>query len=88
MRAFEFQGPENLGAKSSKMSHNGFSAAAMKPSVMVAVRGDSGGGKGSRRAVVWAMDNLMHEADRLVLVHVMPKIVSIPTPCTLLSFTF
>ncbi|KAF3439635.1 hypothetical protein FNV43_RR17913 [Rhamnella rubrinervis] len=64
------------------MSHDGFAVSATKYSVAVAVGRDSGGGggKGSRRAVLWAMDNLMHEADRFVLVHVMPKIVSIPTP--------
>lgn len=72
------------------MSHDGSTNSATKDSVAVAVRGDSdgGGGKGSRRAVLWAMDNLMHEANRFVLVHVMPKIVSIPTPCTLLSLSF
>lgn len=36
-------------------------------------------GSGSRRAVRWAVENL--KADRFVLVHVMPAITSIPTPC-------
>ncbi|KAH7519234.1 hypothetical protein FEM48_Zijuj08G0014300 [Ziziphus jujuba var. spinosa] len=67
------------------MSHSGGSAAPeTKASVTVAVAvcgdPDGGGGKGSRRAVTWAVDNFMHEADRFVLVHVMPKIASIPTP--------
>lgn len=64
------------------MSQGGFAAPATKASVAVAVHGDSdSGGKGSRRAVTWAIENLLHEADRFVLVHVMPKIASIPTPC-------
>ncbi|XP_030530038.1 U-box domain-containing protein 34-like [Rhodamnia argentea] len=49
----------------------------------VAVKGDlSGfeGGRGSRRAVRWAIENLMPRADRFVLVHVMPRVTSIPTP--------
>ncbi|GMY36344.1 U-box domain-containing protein 34 isoform X1 [Fagus crenata] len=50
--------------------------------VAVAVNGVAGGdgGRGSRRAVRWAVENLMPTADRFVLVHVMPKITSIPTP--------
>ncbi|KAL6226725.1 hypothetical protein ACLB2K_000686 [Fragaria x ananassa] len=47
-------------------------------SVAVAVNG--GDGNGSRRAVKWAVKNLMPTADRFVLVHVMPRITSIPTP--------
>ncbi|KAK9948014.1 hypothetical protein M0R45_003605 [Rubus argutus] len=47
-------------------------------SVAVAVNG--GDGNGSRRAVKWAAENLMPRADRFVLVHVMPRITSIPTP--------
>ncbi|ONH97695.1 hypothetical protein PRUPE_7G205400 [Prunus persica] len=46
-------------------------------SVAVAVKG---GSSGSRRAVNWAVENLMPKADRFVLVHVIPKITSIPTP--------
>lgn len=52
-------------------------------SVAVAVNG--GDGNGSRRAVKWAVENLMPRADRFVLVHVMPRITSIPTPC---NFSF
>ncbi|KAF8036532.1 hypothetical protein BT93_C2302 [Corymbia citriodora subsp. variegata] len=51
--------------------------------VAVAVKGDlSGfeGGRGSRRAVRWAVENLMPRADRFVLVHVMPRVTSVPTP--------
>ncbi|KAF7806759.1 U-box domain-containing protein 34 [Senna tora] len=49
-------------------------------SVAVAVNGGSGAGKGSRRAVQWAVQNLMPQADRFILVHVIPIITSIPTP--------
>lgn len=51
--------------------------------VAVAVKGNSSGrvGNGSRRAVWWAAENLMPYANRFVLIHVMPKITSIPTPC-------
>ncbi|KAJ7979310.1 Protein kinase domain [Quillaja saponaria] len=52
-------------------------------SVAVAVNGtvtDGGRGRGSRRAFRWAVENLMSQADRFILVHVMPKINSIPTP--------
>ena len=56
--------------------------------VAVAVNGVAGGdgGRGSRRAVRWAVENLMPTADRFVLVHVMAKITSIPTPCMFLHF--
>ncbi|KAH7850735.1 hypothetical protein Vadar_002226 [Vaccinium darrowii] len=50
--------------------------------VAVAIKSGKGhrGGNGSRRAVRWAVENLMPKADRFVLVHVMPaKITSIPT---------
>ncbi|KAE8651489.1 U-box domain-containing protein 34 [Cucumis sativus] len=51
-------------------------------SVAIAVNGVRGGkgGGGSRRAVRWAVENLLPTADRFILVHVMPKITSIPTP--------
>ncbi|KAG2712848.1 hypothetical protein I3760_04G145400 [Carya illinoinensis] len=51
-------------------------------SVAVAVNSSSGGGggRGSRRAVRWAVENLMLKTDHFVLVHVMPRIASIPTP--------
>ncbi|XP_004507961.1 U-box domain-containing protein 34 [Cicer arietinum] len=49
-------------------------------SVAVAVSGGSGAAKGSRRAVQWAFENVVPQADRFVLVHVIPKITSIPTP--------
>ncbi|KAK4756918.1 hypothetical protein SAY87_007045 [Trapa incisa] len=52
--------------------------------VAVAVKGEVGGfsrgGNSSKRAVRWAAENLLHTADRFILVHVMPKITSIPTP--------
>lgn len=64
--------------------YSGVDSAAMT-SVAVAVNG-GGGGKGSRRAVLWAVENLMPEADRFILVHVMPKITSIPTPSTFSFF--
>lgn len=46
-------------------------------SVAVAV---SGGVRGSRRAVQWAVENLVPQADRFILVHVIPPITSIATP--------
>lgn len=66
--------------------YSGVDSAAMT-SVAVAVNG-GGGGKGSRRAVLWAVENLMPEADRFILVHVMPKITSIPTPSTFSFFLY
>ncbi|KAI3524756.1 hypothetical protein L1887_03420 [Cichorium endivia] len=51
--------------------------------VAVAVKGGNRGGiggKGSRRAVRWAVENLFQKADRCVLIHVIPNITSIPTP--------
>ncbi|XP_020549429.1 U-box domain-containing protein 34 isoform X2 [Sesamum indicum] len=47
--------------------------------VSVAVK--SAEGRGSQRAVRWAVENLMQSAVRLVLVHVMAPITSVPTPC-------
>ncbi|KAL9325866.1 hypothetical protein ACSQ67_006511 [Phaseolus vulgaris] len=47
-------------------------------SVAVAVSG--GSSKGSRRAVQWAVDNLVPQADRFILVHVISPITSIATP--------
>ncbi|KAK9274648.1 hypothetical protein L1049_021899 [Liquidambar formosana] len=57
-------------------------SAAELSSVAVAVKGGGGGfgGKGSRRAVRWAVENLMPKADRFILIHVIPTITSIPTP--------
>ncbi|KAI3447165.1 hypothetical protein Pfo_003830 [Paulownia fortunei] len=46
----------------------------------VAVAVKSAEGRGSQRALRWAVENLMHKADSLVLVHVMPTITSVPTP--------
>lgn len=50
--------------------------------VAVAVKGGGGGygGKGSRRAVRWTAEHLAPQTNRLVLVHVIPAITSIPTP--------
>ncbi|CAH1425244.1 unnamed protein product [Lactuca virosa] len=52
--------------------------------VAVAVKGGGNtggiGGKGSRRAVRWAVENLFQKADRFILIHVIPNITSIPTP--------
>lgn len=51
--------------------------------VAVAVKGmigDKLGGGGSRRAVRWAVDNLLPKADRFVIIHVIPSITTIPTP--------
>ncbi|KAL5572431.1 hypothetical protein UlMin_022028 [Ulmus minor] len=64
------------------MSHGGFGVPAGIKSVAVAVNISSGSGKGSgsRRAVAWAVENFKPLTDRFVLVHVIPKIASIPTP--------
>ncbi|GFP94220.1 U-box domain-containing protein 34 [Phtheirospermum japonicum] len=59
-----------------KMRVNG--GGGVMDTVAVAVKSDAG--RGSQRAVRWAVENLMHKADRLVLVHVMPTITSVPTP--------
>ncbi|XP_057768224.1 U-box domain-containing protein 34 isoform X1 [Salvia miltiorrhiza] len=50
----------------------------MMATVAVAVK--SSDGRGSQRAVRWAMENLMHTAARLVLVRVMSPITCVPTP--------
>ncbi|KAL3535581.1 hypothetical protein ACH5RR_004042 [Cinchona calisaya] len=52
---------------------------AMSP-VVVAVAVKSSRGKGSQRAVKWAAEEMMLKADRIVLIHIMPIITSIPTP--------
>ncbi|KAG8657063.1 hypothetical protein MANES_03G036500v8 [Manihot esculenta] len=50
-------------------------------SVAVAVNGGEGvGGRGSRRAVKWAVENLLPQTQRFILVHVIPAITFIPTP--------
>ncbi|CAH2069674.1 unnamed protein product [Thlaspi arvense] len=52
-------------------------------SVSVAVKGSVGdavGGAASRRALRWAVETLLPRIDRLVLVHVMPTLTSIPSP--------
>uniref|UniRef100_A0A1J3GWA9 RING-type E3 ubiquitin transferase n=1 Tax=Noccaea caerulescens TaxID=107243 RepID=A0A1J3GWA9_NOCCA len=51
--------------------------------IAVAVKGSVGdavGGAASRRALRWAVENFLPKIDRLVLVHVMPTITSIPSP--------
>lgn len=65
------------------MSLNRGAAPVEMTSVAVAVKGRPGdtGGKGSLRAVRWAVENLMPKADHFVLIHVIPPITSIPTPC-------
>ncbi|XP_015973700.1 U-box domain-containing protein 34 isoform X1 [Arachis duranensis] len=55
-------------------------AGAEMRSVAVAVSGSSGCARGSRRAVQWAAENLVPQADRFILVHVIPRVTSIPTP--------
>ncbi|KAJ4958826.1 hypothetical protein NE237_025937 [Protea cynaroides] len=46
----------------------------------VAVAVSSRSSHRSRRAVRWALENLMSHADRFMLIHVMPVVTSIPTP--------
>ncbi|KAJ8750963.1 hypothetical protein K2173_016144 [Erythroxylum novogranatense] len=49
--------------------------------VAIAVKGRAGvGGRGSRRAVRWAVQHLFPVADRFIFVHVMPIITYLPTP--------
>lgn len=48
--------------------------------VAVAVAVKSSRGKGSRRAVRWAVEKTIWKAEPIVLVHVMPPVTSIPTP--------
>ncbi|CAN8253059.1 unnamed protein product [Cochlearia groenlandica] len=51
--------------------------------IAVAVKGSVGdgvGGAASRRALRWAVENLLPRIDRLVLVHVMPIVTTIPSP--------
>lgn len=45
------------------------------------VGGDAVGGAASRRALRWTVENLLPNVDRLVLVHVMPTVTTIPSPC-------
>ncbi|XP_077247925.1 U-box domain-containing protein kinase family protein isoform X2 [Tasmannia lanceolata] len=47
----------------------------------VAVAVSSGYSRSSRRAVRWAVENLMPQAHRFLLLHVAPLLKSIPTPC-------
>lgn len=63
------------------MSLQGDGAPSEIISVAVAVKGGGNGGRGSRRAVRWAVENLMPKADRFVLIYVFPTLTSIPTPC-------
>lgn len=74
--------------KKGKIEPNGGVSKAMT-SVAVAINGVRGGkgGGGSRRAVRWAVENLLPTADRFILVHVMPKITSIPTPSKCLKIS-
>ncbi|KAF8388785.1 hypothetical protein HHK36_025465 [Tetracentron sinense] len=63
------------------MSSTGGGSKSPETAVAVAVRGGKGcRSNGSRRAVRWAIENLLPHADRFILVHVMPPITSIPTP--------
>ncbi|CAI0387740.1 unnamed protein product [Linum tenue] len=49
--------------------------------VAVAVNGGEGiGGRGSRRALRWAVEKCLPTANRFALVHVMPFVTSVPTP--------
>lgn len=59
----------------------GASPAPAPVNVTVAVAVKSVEGNGSQRAVKWAVEKLLPKANRFVLVHVMPTITTIPTPC-------
>ncbi|XP_055824865.1 U-box domain-containing protein 34-like isoform X2 [Solanum dulcamara] len=54
------------------------SAAAAMVNVAVAVK--SAEGRGSQRAVRWAIEKLLPKAHRFFLIHVMPTVTAIPTP--------
>lgn len=74
-----------LTQKGEEMSRGGGGPKAEKGELFVAVAvkgiiGDKLGGAGSRRAVRWAVDNLLPKADRFVMIHVIPTISTIPTP--------
>jgi hypothetical protein len=60
------------------MDSSSSSSGSGPPQVAVAVRGD---GRGSRRAARWAAANLPPAAGRVVLVHVIPPLAFVPTPC-------
>ncbi|CAM8887176.1 unnamed protein product [Rhodiola kirilowii] len=53
-----------------------------KMPVAISVCGAEGGvgGRGSHRAVKWAVENLLPQAQKFILVHVVPPITRIPTP--------
>ncbi|MCD7468121.1 hypothetical protein HAX54_005933 [Datura stramonium] len=55
------------------------SAAAAMVNVAVAVK--TAEGRGSQRAVRWAIEKLLPKAHRFFLIHVMPTITAVPTPC-------
>ncbi|CAN7076049.1 unnamed protein product [Brassica oleracea var. botrytis] len=76
---------EMLTQKGREMSSGGGGPKAEEGELYVAVAvkgiiGDKLGGAGSRRAVRWAVDNLLPKADRFVMIHVIPPISTIPTP--------
>ncbi|MCD7455342.1 hypothetical protein HAX54_027883 [Datura stramonium] len=48
--------------------------------VTVAVAVKSSEGRGSQRAVKWAVEKLLPKAHRFVFIHIMPTITTIPTP--------
>jgi hypothetical protein len=53
--------------------------------VAVAVRGD---GRGSRRAARWAAATMVPAGGRLALVHVIPPVSFVPSPCKYSPFHF
>lgn len=84
---------EMLTQKGREMSSGGGGPKAEEGELYVAVAvkgiiGDKLGGAGSRRAVRWAVDNLLPKADRFVMIHVIPPISTIPTPSKSLIQTF
>lgn len=67
--------------KSSDCVGNGQTTAAVAAAVVVAVAVKSGRGGGSRRAFKWAVEKFMGNENHFVLVHVIPTVTVIPTPC-------
>lgn len=59
----------------------GSSPAPATANITVAVAVKSAEGRGSQRAVKWAVEKLLPKANRFVFIHVMPIIATIPTPC-------
>nr|XP_009779495.1 PREDICTED: U-box domain-containing protein 34-like isoform X2 [Nicotiana sylvestris]XP_009779496.1 PREDICTED: U-box domain-containing protein 34-like isoform X2 [Nicotiana sylvestris] len=63
-----------------KVNVDGGTGGSPPSTVTVAVAVKSAEGKGTQRAVKWAVEKLLAKAHRFVFIHVMPTITTIPTP--------